>query len=83
MGKIKDIFWDSPSNVFDTLTGRDLKRADKKARNPYKNIAGGGKGMTAQQRKDFLAREKAKGSMIDRQGNTMVTARTPLTDRYS
>lgn len=83
MGAIKDILWDSPIAQFETLTGKDLRRKDKAARNPYKNLAGKGANMSPKQRAEFLARQKAKGESMDSQGNSTRTTNTPLTDRYS
>lgn len=81
MGKlIRGVFWDSPKAQIDTILGRDMKWKDR----PFQGIEGGAKGMTAQQRKEFRAREKAKGSTrgMDPDLNLAVT-NTPLTERYS
>lgn len=79
MGALKDVFWDSPKAQIDTLFKRDLKKADAKAADPFRNISDGGKGMTAQARKDFLARKAAKES----QGSDMLGVQSPLSSTYS
>lgn len=80
MGKLTEIFWDNPKVQFDTLFKRDMKWKDR----PYKGIAGGAKGMTAKQRAEFLAREKAKGSTRGQDPDQgLAVTNTPLTERYS
>jgi hypothetical protein len=85
MGKILKGLWDSPMTQFNTLTGRDLRKKDAKARRlaPFKTLEDGGRNMSAKQKKEYLAREKAKGSAFDNEGKSIVTTKTPLTDRYS
>jgi len=65
-------------NIFDPLMhhwGQGAFDSSRKGmRGKYKNIAGGGAGMTKAQRRDFQAREEAKGEGY---------IRTPLTSRYS
>lgn len=53
----------------DTLLGKTSKGPG-----PYANISRGGEGMSKRQRKEFMARESAKG------GEGVLS---PLTDRYS